>query len=46
MMFKKKSESTDILDAEKAYNEAILQLIAARARGKKVKIMCSCIKII
>ena len=34
-MFKKRSESTDILTEESAYNEAIHRLIAARTRGER-----------
>lgn len=35
MMFRRKNACVDILDAEKAYNEALLQLIAARTRGER-----------
>lgn len=34
-MFKRRSESTDILQEERAYNEAIHRLIAARTRGER-----------
>lgn len=35
MMFKKRNVSADLLDEEKAYNEAILRLISARTRGER-----------